>query len=199
MTNQAMRRAAASILALLALLVAGAATAQTQVQVVQPQPIGPNASFSDFLGLTDAELSGVQGKLTWLFLQSESIPYLAYAPSLGQIDPSLHAPFRRPRLDYGNDELPSDWVFTVTVDELRSIIRALNGVPAVAAGTVTGPLVSVSLLRQTSTGQVQVAESVVGQQDAVAAIDAILSALPAGHPGATHLTSLRNVVLGVEP
>lgn len=158
---------------------------------------GPNARFSEFLGLTDAELQSVQVKLTWVGVQAESVPTTAFAETVDGVDLTLFAPFYRPDFEYGNDALPSDWIFAATLGELRSVLDALAGVPAVVASEVTAEeLLSVALLRVNRDGEIRVAESVLGSADAVAAIAAIRSGLSNASPGQAHLEWLRRIVLG---
>ena len=118
------RMSAITLLALLLL-----PRAETYGQVLSP--------YSDFESMTPQQLVTLQVKLTYVGVQTRSIPSRVFTTPSNTVDANVFTPFHRAGISYANDAVAV--TSTATVSELKAIIDNVGTLPNVRVGGVGSP------------------------------------------------------------
>jgi len=146
--------------------------------------------FSEFQGLSPAELNTVQCKVTDVgdHVGGHALPTLAFSVTGHQIDLSVFLPFHRAGFEnsYGADQ-SSALTFAVGPAEMSSFIDGLATLPAVTDGGVDGyQSLSLSVVKSGST---KVFESIVDATSGKAVFQKMLDAFSANTPATNQVTA----------
>src|SRR6266849_2458712 len=108
----------------------------------EPQVFSP---YSDFQGMSLQQLQTLQVKLTYVGAQLEPISTVAFTSPFNTLDLTQFVPFRRPGINYSNDDSGVQ-TFTATPEELKAVIDNVATLPNITAGGVASdPLISFAL------------------------------------------------------
>lgn len=122
--------------------------------------------YSDFQAMSLEQLKTLQVKLTYVGVQNKGNPSVAFTSSFNTLDLSKFIPFRRPNINYFNDD-SKVITFTASPEELKSVIDNVATLPNVTAGSVAAEsFLSFALLN--TSGGTKAFESVMNQSDALA-------------------------------
>jgi hypothetical protein len=131
----------------------------------------------------------LQMKLTYLGVQTEPIPTLMLA---SQPNLSRFAPFRRPAIDYGNDQLPVIYRCSPTAAEFATALRAISTEAAITAGGLaTERFLSFSMINVIS-GTTKGFEAVLNRADTNTLLDKLGGSLRSNRTCAVQLAALRS-------
>jgi len=154
-----------------------AASRQPHIQPFSQAPVF--SPYSDFQAMNLEQLKTLQVKLTYVGAQNKGNPSLAFTSSFNTLDLSMFVPFRRPNINYSNDD-SKVVTFTASPEELKAVIDNVAALPNVTAGGVaTEPFLSFGLLN--NSGGIKAFESVMNQADALAVFSKLRLALQANN------------------
>ena len=167
----------ADLILLSAMMLAGS-------QSVRAQTFSP---YSDFQSMSLTQLGTVQVKLTYLGEQTASVVTVAFTPPGNAINMALFTPYRRPELDYGNDD-SSPRTFSATTLQLKALIDGVGTLPDVTDGDVDPDgFVSFALLSSVA-GTTKVFEAVANTTTGPALFEKMLNAVAGDAEGVRLLT-----------
>lgn len=145
--------------------------------------------YSDFQAMTLQQLATLQVKLTYVGPTSKSLPSIAFTSTTNTLDLSLFVPFRRPAIDYSNDDRIAASTFTASTQELKSVIDNVATLPNVTTGGVaTTRLLSFSLVNTQPT--TKGFEAVVNSADAGLLFDQLRLSLANNSGGLKQLAQM---------
>jgi len=138
--------------------------------------------FDEFQDFNLEQLRTLQVKLTYVGIQEEPIPTVAFTSSFNTVDMEKFRPFRRSGFHYGNDDLPNIWTFTCSPEELKGMIDAVGEIEAVRQGEVIGEFLSFMMYNTTSEGD-KAFEAILDAETSKLLLSKIRAALDTGNTG----------------
>lgn len=153
---------------------------------IQAQTFSP---YADFQAMTLPQLATLQVKLTYVGPRLEALSSVAFTSSSNTLSMALFVPFRRPAIDYSNDDLAPVLTFTASTQELKSVIDNVAKLPNVTAGGVAAArFISFSLVNTQPT--TKGFEAVINLTDAVSLFDQLRLALANNAQGLRQLAQM---------
>ena len=136
--------------------------------------------FEEFQDFNLEQLRTLQVKLTYVGIQEEPIPTVAFTSYFNVLEIAKFKPFRRPGFHYGNDDLANIWTFTCSPDELQQMIESVGEVEAVRQGEVIGEFLSFMMYNTTPEGD-KAFEAILDAETSKLLLDKIRAALDTGN------------------
>jgi hypothetical protein len=165
-----------------------------------PAPLAAQAlsPYSDFQAMTPGDLATLQIKLTYVGPTDEPVASVMIVAPGNPPSIAGFVPFRRPAIEYANEEDVAIRSFTASTSELEAIIDQVGLEPQITAGAVTQPA-RVSFALYNSAGGERVFESVTDQTQAAALFARLRAALAQNPAGLAVLDGLACVVQTMDP
>jgi hypothetical protein len=141
--------------------------------------------YADFQGMTLNQLQTLQVKLTYVGPQQRAQPSIAFTSTSNKVDLASFVPFRRPGIEYTNDDINVQ-TFTAGVDALKALITDIGTLPNITAGGVApSPFLSFALVNLGKGF-----EAVLSEADAASLFNQIRLALKDETVGASKLSNM---------
>jgi len=154
--------------------------------VVQAQSFSP---YSDFQAMTLQQLETLQIKLTYVGVSNAPPQSLAFTPSSNTLDLSLFVPFRRPNINYNNDDFIEVVTFSADPSELQTVINNVGTLPNVVAGGVAASEVLSFAMFNSQPGD-KAFEAILDQNDATDLFDKLRLSLANNQDGSRKLSEM---------
>ena len=171
-----------SAISLSSLLVAGFLCPR----IVPAQTFSP---YADFQAMTLQQLTTLQIKLTYVGSRREPTSSMAFTSSSNKLDLMQFVPFRRPGIDYSNDDLAPVLTFPATTNELKAVIDNVGVLPNVTAGAVAAN-VFLSFALFNSQPSTKAFEAVLNKADASALFGQLRLSLASNNEGLRKLSEM---------
>lgn len=144
--------------------------------------------YSDFQAMNLEQLKALQVKLTYVGIQDKAFPSLAFTSSFNTLELSLFLPFRRPNINYSNDDSEVE-TFTASPEELKALIDNVATLPNVTMGEVaTEPFLSFALLN--TSGGTKAFEAILNKADSSDLFTQLRLALQSNKVGLRRLSEM---------
>jgi len=159
-------------------------------------PKGEDMGFAEFEEFNLEQLRTLQVKLTYVGPQRRPIHTVAFTSDLNVLDMERFRPFRRAGFHYGNDDLPSNWTFTCSPEELQGMIKSVGEIGAVRQGKVIGECLSFMMYNTTPQGD-RAFEAILDAETSELLLSKIKAALaPGNKEGIETLDRLAQILFG---
>lgn len=152
--------------------------------------------YTVFQAMSLEELKTLQVKLTYVGPQQDITPSVGFTSTFNKLDLNLFVAFRRPGLNYNNDDLAVQ-TFTASPAELQALIQHVGTLPNVVSGGVSGEVLSFALLN--TSGGTKAFEAVLGKSDSIDLLAKLRLALATNKTGLRRLSELACPLALLEP